>query len=131
SDADLPFLAELLEVKAEESAWRGAIERAIGSDRLRVLVPDDRLESALRWVNHRDNRLHVRLQNARSDPRPATCFADGFVRKLSFKSHRLENAAKTLLATRDLHCVSSPEALKVTEHALTIQGMMSGRQGKF
>lgn len=130
-DAALPFLAELVEVKAEESAWRGAIERAIGSDRLRVLVPEDRLEAALRWVNHRDNRLHVRLQNAKYDPRPATFLADGFVRKLSFKPHRLENAAKTLLATRDLHCVSSPETLKVTEHALTIQGMMSGRQGKF
>ena len=61
-EADLPFLAELVEVRPDELAWRGAIERAIGSERLRVLVPDDRIDSALQWVNDRDNRLHVRLQ---------------------------------------------------------------------
>ncbi|HEY5311865.1 MAG TPA: ATP-binding protein, partial [Pirellulales bacterium] len=67
SEADLPFLAELVEVKPEETEWRGAIERAIGSERLRVLVPESRIDAALRWVNDRDNRLHVRLQRARQD----------------------------------------------------------------
>lgn len=130
-ETDLPFLAELVDVKAEEAAWRGAIERAIGSDRLRVMVPEGQLEAALRWVNHRDNRLHVRLQNAREDQQTVTFFADGYPRKLNFKPHPLTNAAKKLLASRDLHCVASPEALRRTEHALTIQGMISGRQGKF
>ena len=130
-EADLPFLAELIEVKPEETAWRGAIERAIGSDRLRVLVPEDHIDLALRWVNNRDNRLHVRLQRAQHNRDAVMFLPDGYSRKLSFKSHPLEGAAKRLLAGRDLHCVSSPTALKTTEHGLTIQGMMSGRQGKF
>ena len=130
-ESELPFLAELVEVKADESSWRGAIERAIGSERLRILVPQDQLDTALRWVNHRDNRLHVRLQRARTDEEPATFFPDGFTRKLNFKKHRLLGTAKRLLAGRDLHCVSSPEALQTTEHGLTIEGMMSGRHGRF
>lgn len=130
-ESDLPFLAELVEVRPEESAWRGAIERAIGSERLRVLVPDAAIDAALRWVNDRDNQLHVRLQRARQDRDSTEFFADGYTRKLTFKPHPLAAAAKSLLAGRDLHCVSSPAALKNTEHALTIQGLMSGRQGKF
>lgn len=130
-DDELPFLAELVEVKSEESAWRGAIERAIGSDRLRILVPEDRLDLALRWVNDRDNRLHVRLQRASSGDRPGEFFPDGFTRKLNFKPHALRETAKALLASRDRHCVPHPEALRTTEHGLTIEGMMSGRRGKF
>lgn len=130
-DSDLPFLAELVEVRPDESAWRGAIERAIGSERLRVLVPDDDIDAALRWVNDRDNQLHVRLQRARQSRDTTDFFPDGYARKLNFKPHALAAAAKNLLAGRDLHCVSSPAVLKNTEYGLTVQGLMSGRHGKF
>lgn len=130
-ERDLPFLAELIEVKSEQAAWRGAIERAVGSERLRVLVPDDRIDQTLRWVNNRDNRLHVRLQQANRDAPPATFFDDGYTQKLNYKEHPLLRAAQKLLASRDLHCVEDPEALRRTEHALTVEGTMSGRGGKF
>jgi len=131
ADSDLPFLAEMIEVKPSETAWRGAIERAIGSERLRVLVPENKLSSALRWVNHRDNRLHVRLQQASAVPRQPTFFTDGYVNKLNFKQHPLAHAAQALLADRDLHCVASSDALQKTEHAMTVEGAISGRKGKF
>ncbi|MFK8030028.1 MAG: ATP-binding protein, partial [Gammaproteobacteria bacterium] len=35
SEAALPFVAELVEIKPEEQDWRGAIERALGAHRLR------------------------------------------------------------------------------------------------
>ena len=121
----------MLEVTPEEQAWRGAVERAIGSERLRILVPENRLEAALRWVNDRDNRLHVRLQRVRGDERPGEFFRDGFTRKLNFKPHPFREAAKALLASRDRHCVPNPEALRTVEHGLTKEGMMSGRRGQF
>ncbi len=133
SENELPYLAEMVEVPLSESEWRGAIERAIGSERLRVLVPQKHLTRALNWINHRDNRLHVRLFEARDQPsneRPEF-FDDGFVRRLNFKSHELADAAKKLLSGRDLHCVASAEALKEIEHGLTKEGMMSGRRGRF
>ncbi len=131
NDDDLPFLAELIEVKAEESGWRGAIERAIGSERLRILVPEQHLSTALQWVNSRNNRLHVRLQKAAVKTAASEFFSDGFSRKLQFKPHPLREAAKALIADRDRHCVTSTEQLKNTEHAMTIEGTMSGRRGQF
>lgn len=130
-DSDVPFLAELIEVQASQSRWRGAIERAIGSERLRVLVPEEFINDALRWVNHRDNRLHVRLQSAGVSQKRISFFDDGYVKKLNFKSHPLAPIAKEILADRDLHCVASAEALKQIEHGLTVEGMISGRRGKF
>jgi uncharacterized protein YPO0396 len=130
-ESDLPFLAELIEVKTDQSAWRGAIERAIGSDRLRILVPNPQLAAALSWVNHRNNELHVRLQRAQLNEEPVRFLPDGYVQKLNFKNHPLLGSAQRLLATRDLHCVASANALQTTEHALTVEGMMSGRLGRF
>ena len=130
-DSALPFLAELVEVKPEEAGWRGAIERAIGSERLRILVPENQLQTALGWINHRDNRLHVRLQRARHNDEPVQFFPDGFTCKLNFKRHPLLETAKMLLASHDRHCVDSAATLQNTEHGLTIEGTMSGRRGKF
>ena len=68
-ETDLPFAAELVEVRQAEQAWRGAIERALGSHRLRILVPQTAMHTALQWVNQRHNRLHVRLLEC-ATPRP-------------------------------------------------------------
>ncbi len=83
-ETDLPFAAELIEVRQAEQAWRGAIERALGSHRLRILVPQAAMHTALQWVNQRHNRLHVRLLEVR-DATPATFLPDGFARKLNLK----------------------------------------------
>lgn len=124
---DLPFVAELVQVKAEEQGWRGAIERAIGSQRLRILVPEQQLGQALHWVNQRNNHLHVRLFDVRETTEPARFMDDGFTRKLDYKNHPYREALKTLLAGIDLHCVDSSEALRHTEHAITREGTMSGK----
>jgi uncharacterized protein YPO0396 len=144
---ELPYVAELIEVKAEESGWRGAIERAIGGHRLRILVPEAQMHSALGWVNDRDNRLHVRLlevrlsgsrgasgPSARSDEGSGVArqwFADSYLHKLNFKPHAALGALQGLLAGQDRHCVESAEILRNTAHGMTRQGLMSGRTGQF
>lgn len=128
--SDIPFVAELIQVKSVEVEWRGAIERALGGHRLRLLVPSEHVGEALRWINHRDNQLHVRLWEAGSvAPGTASFFPDGFVRKLEFKSHALREPLKVFLASHDLHCVDSTDALRGTPHALTKEGATSGRKG--
>jgi len=128
SPEDIPFVAEMIEVADKD--WRGAIERAVGSDRLRILVPEHHFKQALRWVNHRNNRLHVRLLSARESYYPQRPFHDSFIHKLSIKKHALEGALHDLLAKLDRHCVERVEELETTEHAMTIQGTMSGRKGR-
>lgn len=127
SEDALPFVAELVQVKPEERAWRGAIERAIGSHRLRILVPPESAQAALRWVNQRHNRLHVRLLEVKPPVTRPNFFSDGFTHKLSYKDHPYGAAVKALLADNDRHCVDGPEQLRHTPHAMTVQGLMSGR----
>ncbi len=130
-EQELPFVAELVAVKAEQTQWRGAIERAIGSHRLRLLVPPQQLKTALDWINNRNNRLHVRLLNANTPDSLANFLKDGFTHKLNFKTHPYREALKFLLASIDRHCVDSPQILRNTAYAMTQQGLMSGKQGFF
>lgn len=130
-ESALPFVAELVQVKPEEQAWRGAIERAIGSHRLRILVPQGSSQAALRWVNQRHNRLHVRLLEVKEASSRPVFFDDGFTRKLTFKEHPYRETVKALLADNDRHCVESPEQLRHTPHAMTVQGLMSGKERFF
>ncbi|HNQ11406.1 MAG TPA: hypothetical protein PKM45_13350, partial [Giesbergeria sp.] len=133
AESDLPFAAELVEVRKAEQAWRGAIERALGSHRLRILVPHAAMHTALQWVNQRHNRLHVRLLEVR-DATPAAFLADGFAHKLNLKpaaptAHL--NTLRQLLHGLDRHCVPDVETLERTPHAMTAQGLMSSQSGYF
>ena len=128
----LPFAAELIEVRKDQQDWRGAIERAIGSHRLRILVPPQAMHYALDWLNQRHNRLHVRLLEVQDSATASTAsaaafLADGFCRKLTLKPHVYQHALRQLLADLDRHCVDSADALRHTPHAMTQQGLMSGR----
>lgn len=132
-ETDLPFAAELVEVRQAEQAWRGAIERALGSHRLRILVPQAVMHTALQWINQRHNRLHVRLLEVR-DATPATFLLDGFARKLNLKpatpaAHL--NTLRQLLSNLDRHCVPDVQTLERTPHAMTAQGLMSSQSGHF
>ena len=127
----LPFVAELVEVSAAHRPWRGAIERALGSQRLRILVPPQAISQALAWVNQRHNRLHVRLLEVRQPPQSPVFWSDGFAAKLRLLPHAHQGALRQLLAELDRHCVDSPEALRGTPHAMTAQGLMSGRALQF
>ena len=129
----LPFVAELVEVQKTQHAWRGAIERALGAHRLRVLVSPDVMPDALDWVNQRHNRLHVRLleAHAHAPAQPASFMADGFARKLNLKPHAHHHTLRQLLAEHDRHCVEDPQALRATPHAMTQQGLMSGKAQYF
>ncbi|MHA7683879.1 ATP-binding protein [Cupriavidus sp. PET2-C1] len=127
----LPFVAELVEVQPKQAQWRGAIERALGGHRLRLMVPPEAMSEALSWVNGRDNRLHVRLLEVRVPTQAVAFFVDGFTQKLNFKGHDYRDAVQQFLAGIDRHCVASPEALKHTPHGMTAQGLMSGKSGFF
>lgn len=131
NEGDVPFVAELIQVKPTENAWRGAIERAIGGHRLRVLVPSNRLKEALRWVNKRDNQMHVRLLEVVTPVGTARFKDDGYTRKLDFANHPYRETVKHLLAENDRHCVASSDDLQNLPFAMTVEGLMSGQRGFF
>ena len=51
AEADVPFVGELLQVKASEREWEGAIERLLHNFGLRLLVPERHYERFRRHVN--------------------------------------------------------------------------------
>ena len=55
----LPFVGELIAVRAEESDWEGAAERLLHGFALSVLIPDEHYAAASEWVNahHLNGRL--------------------------------------------------------------------------
>ncbi|OOZ40283.1 hypothetical protein BOW53_08220 [Solemya pervernicosa gill symbiont] len=130
-EEDLPFLAELVEVKSEEGAWRGAIERAVGTMRLNILVPEEYMDRSLRYINDRNNGQDVRLREVKKDAKPARFREDSFLFKLNFKKHAYRETVKFILAAYDRRCVDTPEALKHINHGLTREGLMSGGRGYF
>ncbi len=131
ADDDVPFLAELVEVKSTEQRWHGAIQRALGGERLRLLVDPAYTDAALTWINQRDQHLRVRLHEADATAPAATPFADGFVAKLKVKAHPLAGALRHLLVGLDRHCVADTATLRGTPHAMTAEGLLSGRRHFF
>ncbi|WGL15815.1 ATP-binding protein [Microbulbifer bruguierae] len=127
SEEALPFVAELVQVKEDQREWRGAIERALGSHRLRILVPPEQKKAALQWINSRHNALHVRILEVEQPASSPNFWEDGYTRKLEYKKHPYREPVKALLAGMDRHCMTSVDGLEDTPHAMTAQGLMSGR----
>ncbi len=127
---ELPFIGQCIEV--QDKAWQGAIERAIGSHRLRLVIADQHMNSALNWINQRNNQLHVRLMNADDSTgfkrQPLT---DGFCQKLTFKNNSHQQAVKIFLSSIDRHCVDDSQQLESVPFAMTREGLMSGKRGLF
>ncbi len=132
TEHELMFIGELIDVKEEEKAWQGAIERALGGLRTTLLVPKDRYSMVTKWVNTRDNKTHVRLQVVDLNHNKATQFTEkGFLRKLIWREHRYRDWLKQHLLRFDLQCVSDTAALDITPFSMTQQGLMHLEFGRF
>jgi uncharacterized protein YPO0396 len=127
---ELPFIGQCIEV--QDKTWQGAIERAIGSHRLRLVIADEYMRRALDWINQRNNQLHVRLMNADDSAGfKRQALVDGFCQKLTFKNNNHKQAVKYFLSSIDRHCVDDIQKLESTAFAMTREGLMSGKRGLF
>jgi uncharacterized protein YPO0396 len=83
----LPFAGELIQVREEEAAWEGAIERVLHNYALSLLVPDDDYARVAEWVErtHLGGRLVYYRVRARQATRPSDLHARSLVRKLSIR----------------------------------------------
>ncbi len=129
NEAQIPFVGQSVEVK--DKRWQGAIERAMGSHRLRLVVAASQFQKALNWINQRDNQLHVRLLNSQDYQQPQKAMEDGFSQMLNYKDDQHHRVIKNFIASIDRHCVHSVEDLSVKSFSMTRQGLMSGKRGLF
>lgn len=127
SERALPFIGELIEVKADEGPWQGAIERLLHGFALSLLV-DERHYSAL---SAHINRRHLgrRLVYYRRGPfegeRTKPLGADSLVLKLNLQDgNASEWLAAELRRRFDYACVDSMASLRRAERALTREGQV-------
>jgi uncharacterized protein YPO0396 len=126
-ESALPFAGELIEVRARDSEWRGAIERVLRGFALSLLVDDDHyaaLSGHVNAVNLGQRLVYYRCGRAESgSARHIT--PNSLVNKLDIKDCEYSGWLRAELAQRfDYACVDSMQAFRSADRALTRQGQV-------
>jgi uncharacterized protein YPO0396 len=127
SENSLPFVGELLQVKSEHVAWRGAIERVLHGFALSLLVDERQYAEVSAWVNktHLGGKL-VYYRVGRADAFGNRMLESrSLVHRLDIRDHAHREWLSNELARRfDYACVDSAAALRHAERAITREGQV-------
>jgi uncharacterized protein YPO0396 len=127
AETDIPFVGELVEVRAEERAWEGAAERVLHGFALSLLVPDDIYGDVADWVDrtHIGERLvYFRVRERR--PVSSPLHPHSLVRKLAVKNDSaFYSWLEIELARRfDYACCATLEQFRREDRAITRSGQL-------
>jgi len=136
----LPFLAELIDIREGQEEWRTAIETVLGGDARRLLVPADRFREFSTAIN--DLSLRGRITFASATAALPVRFglggADDFENqryvagKLAFADHPFAGWIQDRLTrpTRNARCVIRPQDLDGAGFRVTLTGQTrNGTEG--
>jgi uncharacterized protein YPO0396 len=127
SENSLPFVGELVQVKAEHAVWRGAIERVLHGFALALLVDERQYGEVSAWVNktHLGGKL-VYYRVGRSDALAKRQIdSRSMLHRLDLRDHAHRDWLSAELARRfDYSCVESAAALKHADRAITHEGQI-------
>lgn len=132
-ESALPFVGELIAVRAQESDWEGAAERLLHGFALSVLIPDEHYAAASEWVN--THHLNGRLVYYRvlADSRPGDVRrGDGqLYGKLDIKDTEFSPWLERELASRAAYeCVETMADFRRLPRAITKAGQIKGAGGR-
>jgi uncharacterized protein YPO0396 len=134
SEAALPFVGELLEVKPEEAAWRGAIERVLHGFALSILVDEEHYAALSAHVNDANlGRKLIYYRTVRNEqPLARPLQANSLVLKVQVKAGSFGDWLQTELRQRfDYECVDSIRAFRAArERALTREGQVKHNRSR-
>lgn len=138
--SELPYLAELIDLRPGEDRWRTAIETVLGGDARRIVIPAHRRKEFARALNDLNISARVNLIDGTADapirfPLDGATGADQagrIVGKLAFADHRYAGWLQAHLADGSLNaqCVDHPDDLdgggfRVTDTGQTRRGIRS------
>lgn len=132
-ESALPFVGELIAVRAQESDWEGAAERLLHGFALSILIPDEHYAAASEWVN--THHLNGRLVYYRvlADSRPGDVRrGDGqLYGKLDIKDTEFSPWLERELASRAAYeCVETMANFRRLPRAITKAGQIKGAGGR-
>lgn len=127
SENAVPFVGELLQVKDEHAAWRGAIERVLHGFALSLLVDEHQYGEVAAWVNqtHLGGKLvYYRVSRVESfgQRKPES---RSLVHRLDIRDHAHQAWLQAELARRfDYACVDTAASLRQADRAITQEGQV-------
>jgi uncharacterized protein YPO0396 len=123
-----PFAGELIQVRQEEAAWEGAIERVLHNYALSLLVPDEDYVHVADWVErtHLGGRLVYYRVRTRHGARPTDLHTRSLVGKLAIRPDSpFYGWLDADLARRfDYACCDTIDSFRREDKALTRAGQM-------
>ncbi len=131
---ELPFVGELLQVRADARDWEGAAERVLRNFALSLLVPNEHYVAVAEWINRRHLgarvvyfRVPARVGDRQVPSRPSTLPI--LVDMIEVKPDTaFESWLRDQLARRADHvCVESVEQLRHLDKAITREGQVKSR----
>lgn len=113
--SELPYIAELMDLRPEHSRWRVAVEKVLRGVGLRLLVPDSHYAAVLRFVNDTNMGGRLQLHHVRAkfvgappvDAEPNTLAGKLFV--VDVLHPCAAEAADVVTAAGDHVCVDTPD----------------------
>ena len=131
-ESRLPFVGELLQVKAEHNHWQGAIERVLHNFALSLMVPDDLYQQVCDFVEqtHLGTRLVYYRVNALQDYYPATVEASQLPAKIEIKgdSEHYLWLHKELQQRFNYHCCEQMDDFRRSVKAISRNGQIKSSQ---
>ncbi|MCV7423072.1 AAA family ATPase [Mycobacterium yunnanensis] len=126
---DLPYIAELMDLRPEHGRWRVAVEKVLRGVGLRLLVPDSHYAAALRFVNETNMGGRLQLHHVRAkfvgaqavDAEPNTLAGKLFVVDPGHPC--AAEAADVVAAAGDHVCVDTPDVFPRFRRAVTDAGL--------
>lgn len=132
-ESRLPFVGELIQVKAEQNHWQGAVERVLHNFALSMMVPNDLYSQVCEFVEntHLGTRLvYYRIREEQTFL-PSSANDGSLLNKIEIKrdSEHYAWLHQELHKRFDYHCCDQLEDFRRSEKAITRQGQI--KSGKF
>ncbi len=127
SEKALPFVGELIEVKTDEAAWQGVIERVLHGFALSLLVDERNYSALTQHINTTNLRRRLVYYRAGSIENRLTkpIVTNSLILKLNIKEdHHTEWLQSELRQRFDYACVDSMQAFRAAERAITKEGQV-------
>lgn len=125
-EGKLPFVGELIEVKQEDTAWQGAIERVLNAFAQSLLVDDRYYSEVSSYIN--DTFLGARLVYYRvvsQVPAQRSVGPSSLIRKLNFaRVPHTEWVREELKVHFDYECADTVHAFRDASRAITKEGLV-------
>ncbi|MBB2989721.1 uncharacterized protein YPO0396 [Mycolicibacterium iranicum] len=127
--ADLPYIAELMDLRADQTRWRTAVEKVLRGVGLRLMVPDQHWTKVLAFVNDTNMRGRLQLHHVRArllgaepvDPEPNTLAGRLFA--VDSRHPCAAEAVDVITAAGDHVCVDTPDVFARFRRAVTDTGL--------